>query len=176
MRYTLLLQGLGLTDNVFNNLNIWARNENGKTVYHYFPWDLDNSLGARSERIGSEFERWIYLPAVDRMISLNAGGIREKLLNKWTQLRENGWSLESVERRINLYTSELNDSGAYPRNAQRWNMEKTTADGYEIISFISARFAMLDTVLSRFAAYDGKIDMLDYTDYENRSCSMVDWL
>ena len=49
-------------------------------------------------------------------------------------------------------------------------------DGYEIIAFISSRFAMLDKVLSTFAAYEGKIDMLDYTDYENRSCSMVDWL
>ena len=176
MRYTLLLQGLGLTDNVFNNLNIWARHDGSCVVYHYFPWDMDISLGERLDRIGGDFDRWIYLPAVDRMISLNAGGIREKLLDMWIRLRGNGWSFESVESRINAYTAELNESGAFYRNALRWNLENSVADGYELISFIATRFAMLDTVLSRFAAYDGKIDMLDYTDYENRSCSMVDWL
>lgn len=176
MRYVLLLQGMGLTDNVFNNLNIWARHEGNRVIYHYFPWDMDVSLGTRPDRIGSDFDRWIYLPAVDRMISLDAGGIREKLLNMWTGLRENGWSLESVENRINSYTAELNDSGAFARNAQRWNLEKSNADGYELVAFVSTRFAMLDKVLSGFAAYDGKIDMLDYTDYENRSCSMAEWL
>ena len=176
MRYVLMLQGLGLTDNVFNNLNVWAKHDGTRVVYHYFPWDLDNSLGTRSDRIGGDFERWIYLPAADRMISLDAGGIREKLLNMWMDLRAHGWSIESVENRINTYTKELNDSGAAYRNAVRWEFAATEVDGYEIIAFISARFAMLDKVLSTFAAYEGKIDMLDYTDYENRSCSMVDWL
>jgi len=175
MRYVLLLQGLGLTDNVFNNLSVWARHDGGQIMYHYYPWDLDNSMGLRRDRIGGDFERWIYLPAVDRMISLDAGGIRGKLLDMWTGLRADSWSLESVEARINRYTTELNDSGAFARNAQRWNLEKTIADGYEIISFISTRFAMLDQVLSNFAAHDGKIEMLDYTDYENRSCSLTDW-
>lgn len=176
LRYVLLLQGLGLTDNVFNNLSVWARHGAGNVIYHYYPWDLDNSMGMRTDRIGGDFDRWIYLPAVDRMISLDAGGIREKLLDMWTALRENGWSLESVENRINSYTAELNDSGAFARNAQRWNLEKSNADGYELVAFVSTRFAMLDKVLSRFAAYDGKIDMLDYTDYEKRSCSMAEWL
>ena len=62
------------------------------------------------------------------------------------------------------------------RNALRWNLENTIADGYEIISFISTRFAMLDKVLSHFAASDGEIEMLNYTEYADRSCSMADWL
>jgi len=176
MRYVLLLQGLGLTDNVFNNLNIWARHDGGKVIYHYFPWDMDVSLGTRSERIGSNFERWIYLPAVDRMISLDVGGIREKLLNMWNGLRGSGWSLEIIEERINGYTTELNDSGAFARNALRWGLEKTIADGYDIIAFLSARFAIIDEVLPKFAAYDGKIELLDYTDYESRSCPLDEFL
>lgn len=176
LRYVLLLQGLGLTDNVFNNLSVWARHDAGNVIYHYYPWDLDNSMGLRRDRIGGEFERWIYLPAVDRMLSLDAGGIRAKLLDMWTGLRENGWSFESIESRVESYTTELNDSGAFYRNAQRWNLEKPIADGYEIVAFFSARFAMLDEVLSKFAAYEGKIEMLDYTDYENRSVSLMEWL
>lgn len=176
MRYTLLLQGLGLTDNVFNNLNIWARHDGSQVIYHYFPWDMDLSLGARPDRIGEDFDQWICLPAVDRMLSLNAGRIREKIYDMWTGLREGGWNMESVESRISRYAAELNDSGAFARNAQRWNLEKSTTDGEEIFAFISTRFSMLDKVLSKFAAYDGKIDLLGYTDYTIRSLPISDWL
>lgn len=174
IRYMLLLQSCGLTDNVFNNLNIWSCHESGAVRYHFFPWDMDNSFGARSSRIGSEFDMWIYLPAADRMLNLDVGGMRAKLCEKWQTLRAGAWSLENLEARVNGYTLELSESGAAFRNAQRW--ETSVADGYELIAFLTTRLSVLDRVFEQIAHHEGKTELLDYTDYESRSRSMASML
>lgn len=176
IRYTLLFHAAGLTDNAFNNLNIWACHEESGVKYRYFPWDLDNSFGLYPSHLGSEYDQWMYLPLADRMINLNVGNIRERLLEKWKALREDAWTLEKLEERVNRCASELNDSGAAARNAQRWNHEWHVVDGYKLIAFAGMRFAVLDTVFEKIAQYDGKLEMLDYTDYENRSCPLAQWL
>ena len=102
--------------------------------------------------------------------------MRTKLYEKWKALRADAWNLENLEARVNSYAAELNDSGAVARNAQRWNHELYMVDGYGIVSFLMTRFTVLDTVFEKIAQHEGRIDWLDYTDYENRSCSMVDWL
>ena len=173
MRYMLLLQGAGMTDNVFNNMIVWARHENGKVAYHFIPWDMDNSLGARSSRIGSEFDRWVYFPAADRMLNLDVGGMRQRLYDMWRTLRADAWSLENIDQRVNAYMTELNESGAALRNAQRWELEVYVVDGYDLVSFVTTRFAILDQVLQKIAQHDGPVEMLEYTDYENRSRSMA---
>ena len=176
IRYTLLLQSCGLTDNVFNNLNVWAHHEGANVRYHFFPWDMDNSFGARSSRIGSEFDMWVYLPAADRMLNLDVDGMRARLYEKWQALRAGAWSLENLEARINGYALELNESGAMLRNAERWEMEQYDADGFDLVAFLTTRLSVLDRVFAQIAAHEGKTALLDYTDYESRSRSMAPML
>ena len=42
------------------------------------------------------------------------------------------------------YVHELGDSGAYVRDAARWEKGGFVPDGYEIVGFASARFEMMN--------------------------------
>jgi hypothetical protein len=57
---------------------IWAHpGAEGKT-YRFSLWDMDLAWGCERESIGEQYENWMYFPVLDRMLNLNAGGIRQK--------------------------------------------------------------------------------------------------
>lgn len=48
MRYTLLVQGMALCDNIFNNMYVWAHETAAGVVYRFIPWDMDLSCSMQS--------------------------------------------------------------------------------------------------------------------------------
>ena len=50
MRYTLLVQGMALCDNIFNNMYVWAHETAAGVVYRFIPWDMDLSCSCRAWR------------------------------------------------------------------------------------------------------------------------------
>ena len=54
---------------------------------------------------------------------------------------------------LTQYAQQLNDSGAFVRNAARWESDREMADGDEIYSFAGERFFTLDRI---FSAYEAK--------------------
>ena len=48
MRYTLLVQGMALCDNIFNNMYVWAHETAAGVVYCFIPWDMDLSCSMQS--------------------------------------------------------------------------------------------------------------------------------
>ena len=89
--------------------------------------------------------RWVELPVADRVIALNPGGEIPQMIKKiWTELKADGFTAETVERLVTRYTYELGDSGAYARDAQRWEKGDFYPDGYEIVAFAQSRFEMMD--------------------------------
>ena len=172
LRYVLYVQAAGLTDNFFNNMYIWAhRGENGY-VYRFAPWDADLTWGLKPEDIGAEYENWMVFPIADRMLRLDAGGMREKMLDMWTQMRGGVFSEAWLTERIDAFTAELIDSGAYARDAARWGLEVYEPDGYEILSYTVMRFALLDQEIARAAQTGERIGWLENTNYEVKSVSM----
>lgn len=152
VRMEVLVQGGGLTDNLYNNLYVWA-SPNGKGVtYRFAPWDMDLTWGLKKEDIGELYENWMTFGVFDRMIALDVGGIRAKLCDAWQTWRKTAFSEEEIAKRIEQYTFELNESGAMRRNAERWGLEMSYADGYEIISYCAVRFALLDGLFAAMAA------------------------
>ena len=72
------------------------------------------------------------------------GVVRDRLAAIWQQMRENGFSGENVGRLLDGYNAALNESGAFYRDAVRWNRPNSYSENYNIFSYASARFEMMD--------------------------------
>ena len=120
--------------------------------------------------VGQNYENWIYFPVADRLINLNAGGNLRRLVKEtWTQMRENTFNTETVERLIGEYTFELGDTGAWARNAERWGFENYYPDSYEMIVFSEIRFDLMDQAIDAIAEKDAEnISFLEATQYEGK--------
>ncbi|MBQ4265975.1 MAG: CotH kinase family protein [Clostridia bacterium] len=170
LTYSLLMQGGAIADNFFNNMYMWAHPaQDGGMQYRLAPWDLDMSWGFEKDEIGEEFERWLYFPVLDRMLSLDAGGIRQKAYDIWQQLRTSVFSLEYLEAKIEEYTFLLGESGALMRDAERWGSDMTYPDGYELITFAEMRWPLLDEAMDMILASDGPVDFLERSHYEQKA-------
>lgn len=141
LRYTLIMQLGCMVDNVGNNLYIWAHSRNGRMRYRFAFWDMDLTWGLYA---GDEGDRWVEFPVADRVIALDVGGARARIGEIWAELTRRGVTAETIEALVTQYVHELGDSGAYARDAQRWEKGNFDPDGYEIVSFASTRFGMMD--------------------------------
>lgn len=176
LRTLLLIQAGGMTDNVFNNLYIWAEQTPSGTVYHFLPWDMDLSWGMKMEDIGQQYEYWMCFPTADRLLNLNPGGrIRSALEQMWTQLRADVFSEAHIEALLAQYAHELNASGAMLRNAERWGTEDYAADGSGIAEFAGIRFALLDETIERLSEPDApRALFLERTQWQDKG-NPIEW-
>lgn len=152
LRYYLLVQGGGMSDNVYNNMYVIAQNEDGKTVYSFAPWDMDLTWGRFKDSESGDFYHDLFsFEVARRMIEIDAGGVtRSELIRVWDEMRETALNEETIESLINAYTQELDASGAYTRDALRWRGDAYFADGSEILMFASSHLPVLDEI---FGAY-----------------------
>lgn len=152
LRQYLFVQAGGLSDNVYNNMYIWAHQTAEGVKYRFAPWDMDLSWGCNKDPETGEVYFWTHGFAVaERLIALDAGGIvHEKFTALWRQMREDMFNVETVQVLISDFERQLNNSGAYMRNAVRWEKANDYADGYEIVEFANEWFMRLDDM---FAAY-----------------------
>ena len=142
IRYALFVQACGMTDNEHNNLYIVAHRTEGGCRYLFAPWDLDVSWGRDDDE---NAEVWYDFPIFDRLVELDCGGVvRDRLAAIWRQMRENGFSGENVGSLLDGYNAALNDSGAFYRDAERWNRPNAYSENYNIYSYAAARFEMMD--------------------------------
>ena len=170
LRHMLLMQGGAIADNFFNNMYIWAgRDAGGGITYRFSPWDLDMSWGFEKDEIGEEFERWLFFPLADRMLNLDAGGIRRRAYDMWQEMRGGIFSMEGLEARIAACVHMLGDSGALMRDAQRWGGEISYPDGYELITFATMRWPLLDRAMETLISTDGPVDFLSRSHYEQKA-------
>ena len=142
IRYALFVQACGMTDNEHNNLYIVAHRTEDGYRYLFAPWDLDVSWGRDDDE---NAEVWYDFPIFDRLVELDCGGVvRDRLAAIWQQMRENGFSGENVGSLLDGYNAALNDSGAFYRDAERWNRPNAYSENYSIYSYAAARFEMMD--------------------------------
>jgi len=141
IRYALLVQACGMTDNEKNNLYIWANMTEGGPVYRFSPWDMDSSFGKNDEE---NSEVWYEFELFDRLLELDCGGARSRLAAIWKQMRETAFSDENLTGLIEEYTRLMNDTGAFYRDALRWSKDYTYADAYNIQAYVMARMQMMD--------------------------------
>ncbi len=148
LRYALIMQLGCMVDNAQNNLYIWAHREDGGYRYRFAFWDMDLTWGLYA---GEEGDRWVELDVADRVIALDVDGARARAAAIWAQLKARGVTMETVEALLVQYTHELGDSGAFARDAQRWEKGHFYPDATQILSVASVRFAMMDEWVASLA-------------------------
>jgi len=170
LRYHLILQSFGLGDNVYNNQYIWAVREDDRFMYRFILWDMDMSWGENDhiEWIREDYDGWMYFPAADRLLNLRPE-IRARWAEMWQQMRQTVITKENIEEKLLKYSAELNDSGAFLRNAQRWNKDYSESDPFEILNYTDMRMELLDRTVEYIANTPGDIEMLMYDDPEQES-------
>lgn len=174
LRYLLLVQAMALTDNSSNNMYIWAHRENGRIRYRFELWDMDLSWDFDP---GQECDYWFTIPVHDRALNLDAGGARARLAELWAQMKDNGFTGETVEALAEQYLRELVDSGAYARNILRWNLTGAEAGCFAIVSCAERRFEMLDLVTQALCETDERMMFLGGGEQENGYAAAIgEWL
>ena len=150
VRYMMLRQVAGLSDNVNNNLYLWARQSHGGMTYTMVPWDMDLSWGKKPENLGAYFECWLAFPMLDRMLVCNAQGIVDLLIERWHQWRQGIFTPEHVQGILEQYVAELTESGALPRNAAKWDVSVNDMAVDELVWFFQSRLTALDKAIEMF--------------------------
>jgi len=149
VRYVLLRQAGALTDNVHNNMYLWARREQDGVRYAFVPWDLDMTWGKNDQKLGESFENWLAFPLADRILALNAGGAAQMMVDQWRSWRGEIFTTENIEQILMAYSEELSASGAVARNAMRWEISIDDTGGSEIVYFAQMRFEAMDRAMDQ---------------------------
>jgi len=148
IRYALLVQACGMTDNIRNNLYIWAHMTDHSVIYRFSPWDMDVAFGRDDE---GNTEVWYPYELFDRLLELDCGDARSRASRIWRQMRSSAFSDENIGNLIEEYTRQMDAGGAYYRDAVRWGKENAYADAYDIYAYAIARFQMVDRRIAEIA-------------------------
>ena len=121
MRFFVFHQSVVLdTDNILNNVYIWAVKKDGGLKYLFSPWDMDRSLTVSNLKDYLINEK-MTIPI--RMLDLNLPGAREALWAEWALQRSGPLSDDALGDSMAAVESEMNATGAWIRDALRWNTE-----------------------------------------------------
>ena len=174
MRYTLLVQGMALCDNIFNNMYVWAHETAAGVVYRFIPWDMDLSW---EKEPGAYWDCWMIDALACRVIELDVSGARAELAAQWRQMSEAGFTIDTVREELALYQHELTDSGAFLRDAERWGKEQDEIDVSQIEAVAEYRFELLCRLTQAIGETGEEFRFADFeTDEECSMQSMADAL
>ncbi|KQO21158.1 hypothetical protein ASF10_13615 [Flavobacterium sp. Leaf82] len=147
--YFIFLNLLRATDNRGKNLYLAKYNNN--SPYFYVPWDLDGTFGTiwngQHENITNDLlSNGLY----DRLLNdCSAGGFREKLNLRWSELRNTLITHSSLMTMLTNNYNILKQNGVYERESMAWpdyNADETELD--YISTWLTNRLAFLDLKFS----------------------------
>ena len=174
MRYTLLVQGMALCDNIFNNMYVWAHETAAGVVYRFIPWDMDLFW---EKEPGAYWDCWMIDALACRVIELDVSGARGELAAQWRRMSEAGFTIDAVREELALYQHELTDSGAFLRDAERWGKEQDEMDVSQIEAVAEYRFELLCRLTQAIGETGEEFRFADFeTDEECSMQSMADAL
>lgn len=120
MSYYLFMQATTMTlDNVKNNLYIYAiEDENGGYSYRFAPWDMDSCLKPLFA-VDTNMFNFMWLIAV-RMLDNNVYDARQVVREEWEARRNTILTEDALYQWFLEKEEEINASGAYLRETERW--------------------------------------------------------
>lgn len=147
------LQMLYGEDNIYKNMFFAFKKEGEGHRLYLVPWDTDLSWG----NVYKDSEEELYVvfapenarnylewPLADRILTLNAGQIREKISARWMQLRGDILSDGAMERLMEECIHQVQDSGAFARDARRWPDGRHDGDYEGMHAFMKERMEYLE--------------------------------
>ncbi len=117
--FVLLQELVKGNDAYFLSMHVWK--DTGGTL-HFTPWDIDLSLGQPLYNDSTLTTGWVvHRP---QLIQALADDVRfqNRLVERWTELRETALSAEAIEARIQLYLATIGDR--IDENFARWPIEE----------------------------------------------------
>lgn len=149
----LYLQMLYGEDNIYKNMFFAFKKETSGYRMYLIPWDTDLTWGNvyvdSAEALYTAFmpekaDEYLEWPFVDRLISVNAGEIREKIALRWKELRQTILSDEHMEELMDQCIHQVQDSGAFARDAARWPDSRHDGDYVGMRAFMKDRMEYMD--------------------------------
>ena len=148
--YLQLLYG---EDNIYKNMFFAFKKENDGYRLYLVPWDTDLSWGNIYEDSAEDLyvvpapetaEEYLEWPLVDRLLSLNVGGLREKIAARWEELRSGVLAEENMKAWMDECIHQVQDSGAFARDADRWPDSRHDGDYESMEAYMEKRLDFLD--------------------------------
>ena len=169
-----LIQGLDHAMGGRNIKNLYlavSDSEEGPTAL-YAPWDMDITWGnGWANDLSVNLTVPYGLPAsnhvlmhsgyLNQLIVNEADGIWEKIFDKYSYLRETGWSEESINTMLDGYEADIYASGAYLREKERWP-QGSYADASERLSIFRSY------VMERLKEMDSYYESLELSHDDGR--------
>lgn len=155
------LQFLYGEDNIYKNMFFaFKKDTDGYQGYKLYlvPWDTDLTWGnvyvdSKEELyvkwMPENADRYLEWPLLDRLIELDVGGIREKIKDRWAELRSGILSEESMHEILTECIHQVQDSGAFTRDAARWPDGRHDADYDGMKQFMKERTKFLDKMIQQ---------------------------
>ena len=149
----LYLQMMYAEDNIYKNMFFAFKKESDGYRMYLVPWDTDLTWGNTYVDDGEQlYVQWSpehvqdYLewPFLDRLLKLDVGNIREKVAARWQKLRQDELSDENLKNMLDDCIHEVQDSGAFARDAVRWPDSRHDGDYEGMQSYMKERLAYLD--------------------------------
>lgn len=149
----LYLQALYGEDNIYKNMFFaFKKEETGYRMY-LVPWDMDLTWGnvytddkdmLYTLYAPERAETYLEWPFADRLLSLNAGNIREKISARWKELRKGTFSDAHMQELLDECIHQVQDSGAFARDAARWPDSGHDGNYEGMIQFMKTRMDFMD--------------------------------
>lgn len=151
----LFYQAIAGFDNENKNIYYVARNRGGSYYGYFIPWDMNLSFGAvyaenvyYSEESDSVVGEWVDWQPGQRMIELDVDGSKKLVAATWESWREGAFSDENLQERIGDLEHRVKDSGAFAREAARWQNGNQDGDFSFLYEFAKERMKELDSYIS----------------------------
>ncbi len=149
----LYLQMLYGEDNIYKNMFFAFKKESSGHRMYLVPWDVDLSWGNVYTDSAEDLyvihdperaERYLEWPFADRLLELNVDGFREMAAARWKELRGDVLSESRMEKLMEECIHQVQDSGAFARDADRWPKSRHDGDYEAMRIFMKKRVNFLD--------------------------------
>ena len=143
MDYFIFLNLPRLLDN--RGKNIYLCRYDADEPYFLTPWDLDGSWGLLWNGTNDTNTDDILTNTLfDRVIATDVDGYRQKISDRWNDLRSTIISDASLENNINEAHQFLLDNDAYIKESEVWDYEYSVADLNYMFNWLEDRLEYLD--------------------------------
>ena len=142
--YFLFVNAIRATDNLGKNF-YFGRYDNDEP-YLFIPWDVDGSFGV--------IQAGKRIPTTDdildnglfkRLWDENPNNYRQKVAQRWFELRKKLYATEAVLQQINEQYEQFQKEHVYAREALIWENTFTEENKTYLTQWITDRFAFLDS-------------------------------
>lgn len=161
-----LIQGIdNAGEEAFKNLYLTLKYDTDHYVVLFTPWDMDYSWGSGwKDTAKNKTVEYYYGPnkplimpynVAMKLIELGDEGIKQRIAERYNELRMDQWSEERLNEMIDEYEEDIFLSGCYLRDMQRWpdgSYEDPDLMLSTFRSFVLARMAYMDKYVAALTA------------------------